>query len=330
MDNPLKLTALLVLLCTALFSQTTVQLSGADDFYQQKSQLYQYWMDNNGLGGALSVNKYELKKNGHELELFLTLRTTDPDTAAAMWTNLVRAFEDVNNNKKLTDELFWTFTRMMEILPKQGNVQVYIPRADGPGFNPCFYVWVWEEEGRIAEESQINNCKAQPLNVMVQPVTISTVANVASVEVDDEEEARVVFDRIMTYAKERYEPIKHYERYPRVEEEERTDYMLKFTVSDLSKEVLHQEDLSPWCKFYRMIGGDCNDMRRERLEFTIHYTPGREGYRLTGTLTGKFGIGPFVPRTTAYMDMDPDFEEDFLKPYARRFQKELKAYLERG
>ena len=49
---------------------------------------------------------------------------------------------------------------------------------------------------------------------------------------------------------------------------------------------------------------------------------------LTGSLTGKFGSGVYKPRTSGYMDMEPDFEEDFLKPYVQRFNNDLKKYLE--
>ncbi|MEO1259582.1 MAG: hypothetical protein AAFZ15_12330 [Bacteroidota bacterium] len=328
MNSPLKLTTLLLLFSTALLSQDYLGGIKAESFYQTKSKLYQYWMENNGIGQMLKVDKYELKKNGHELELFLTVNTRDPDSAAAMWIQLVRAYDDANQGEKLIEVLFKTFTRMMEIPPAQGNVQVYVPHKDGFGYDACFYIWIWEENGRVKEESRIHSCRAERINVLIQPPKITTVSNKASVMVDQNERARVVFDSILAYAQRRFENKKHYDRFPRVAEEDRTDDMLMFSVTDLSKEVLHKEDLSPWCKFMVLIGRNCNDMRRERLEFTIYYTPGRTGFRLSGSVKGKFGIGPFEPRNSAYMDMDPDFEDDFLKPYVRLFQKQLKAYLE--
>ena len=70
-------------------------------------------------------------------------------------------------------------------------------------------------------------------------------------------------------------------------------------------------------------------LRRERLEFSIYYIPQNNGYRLDGELTGKFGSGVYMPRKSGYMDMDPDFENEFLLPYLRLFQEELREYLEK-
>jgi hypothetical protein len=219
---------------------------------------------------------------------------------------------------------------MMEIPAAQGNVQVYFPNRDAPGYNPCFYVWIWEQNGEVKQESRLNNCKAQRLEIDVNPLRVLPVSNKSTSKINSKEQARVVFDKILSYARKRYEVVKYYERYPQVEEEERTAYMLKFSVTDLSKEVLNQEDISAWCGFVNWLGGNCNDMRRERLEFVFHYISTDEGYHLSGVLTGKFGSGVYRPRTSGYMDMDPDFEKDFLEPYVRRFQRDLKTYLEQN
>lgn len=322
-------TFLMVLFCTGLFAQDYLGGSETEEFYQVKTKLYEYWLDHNGLGKVLAVDKYELKKNDHELELFLTMRSHDPDTAAAMWTGLVRAYEDTNNGKKLVDELFRTFARMMEIPEKQGNVQIYVPHKTGYGYDPCFFVWIWEEDGRVLEESRINNCKAQPLAISVNPPVLKKVSNESVAKISNKDLAAEVFDTILEYARKQYEGKKYYERSPRVEVENRSGYLLKFNVSDLSKEVLHEEDISPLCGFVKWLGWECNDMRRERLEFTFIYSATDEGYLLSGELTGKFGSGVYRPRTKGYMDMEPDFEEDYLKPYVRDFQEELKKYLER-
>lgn len=298
-------------------------------FFLKKSELYQRWLDAQGLGAALRVDTIALKKNGMELELFLCLRTSDPDTAAALWTALESTYG--SREHSLGALLFNTFVRMMEIPPAQGNVQVYfpLPRRAGPGYDPCFYVWVWEQDGKVQQESRINNCKAQPLAVEVRAPKVKKPAAAARAAVGKREQAQEVFGKILQYARARYERVVCEDRYPRVEEEERGDYVLKFSVGDLCREVLTEERKSAWCTFVQTWWGPCNDMRRERLEFTFVYSATDEGYLLTGTLTGKFGSGVYRPRKSGYMDMEPDFEEDFLKPYVQRFQQDLKAYLER-
>lgn len=325
--NKTLMIATLMLLATLLQAQD--YLGGDLAFFQKKAYLYQEWLNKKGMGKALKVDMVELKKNGNELELFLSVRTHDPDSAAAIWTELVSSFKAKNSDEELVSALFHTFVRLMEIPPAQGNVQVYFPNKNSAGYNPCFYVWIWEEDDKVKEESRVNNCRAQSLSIAVEKPIVKAVSTKTATPISNREQARSVFDKILKYARQRYEVEKCEDRNPRVEEDETTDYMLTFTVTDLCKEVLTEEKRSLWCDFVSAWWGSCNDMRRERLEFTFHYVPTDTGYTLTGSLTGKFGSGVYVPRKSGYMDMEPDFEEDFLKPYAKQFQKDLKIYLEK-
>jgi len=327
MKKTLVLFLLAFVFTNLLFSQDFL---GEDvPFFQKKASLYQKWLESKGMGNALKVDKVDLKMNGNELELFLCVRTHDPDSAVAIWTGLVTDFKKQNPTEELVSALFHTFVRLMEIPPAQGNVQVYFSNANNAGYNPCFYVWIWEEDNKVKEESRMNACKSQGLSIAVEKTTVKAVNTKTSTPISNKEQARVVFDKILKYARQRYEVKKCENRNPRVEEDETTDYMLTFIVSDLCKEVLTEEEKSLWCGFVSDWWGPCNDMRRERLEFTFNYIPTDTGYTLTGSLTGKFGSGVYVPRKSGYMDMEPDFEEDFLKPYAKQFQKDLKKYLEK-
>lgn len=310
-------------------------LGGAQDFlgndfafFQKKTQSYQAWLEAKGLGGYLNADSAVLKKNGYELEFFLSLRTHDPDSAAAMWQALVAGFPAENPSETLQEALCRTFYRFMEIPPAQGNVQIYFPRQDNRGYNPCFYVWLWQDGGQIREESRINYCKSQPFEISVRPPRVARTCAGAEASMIGREQARVVFDKILRYARQRYERKVCAERTPRVGEDEMTDFRLSFAVTDLCREVLTNERESLWCQMVQRVWGPCNDMRRERLEFTFFYNPSPDGYTLSVTLTGKFGSGVYVPRISGYTDMEPDFEEDFLKPYVKQFQRDLKQYLE--
>jgi hypothetical protein len=327
MNKTLNVSLFLLLLTSLLQAQDFL---GSDtSFFQVKAKLYQEWLDKKGMGKALKMDKVELKKNGNELELFLSVRTHDPDSAAAIWTSLGTDFKKQNPDEELVSALFHTFVRLMEIPPAQGNVQVYFPNKNSAGYNPCFYVWIWEEDNKVKEESRTNNCRAQQLTIDVAPAKVKQVTSKNATPISSKDQARVVFDKILRYARQRYEVKNCENRNPRVEEDETTDYSLTFTVSDLCREVLTEEERSLWCDFVTKWWGPCNDMRRERLEFTFNFIPNDTGYTLTGTLTGKFGSGVYVPRKSGYMDMEPDFEEDFLKPYVKKFQKDLKLYLEK-
>ncbi len=243
-----------VLTTNLLFAQEN--LSEDRPFFDKKMKLYQRWIEAKGMGDVLKVDEYQLKRNGMELELFLSLQTTDPDTAAAIWKGLEYDFGEQNPGKTLGATLFNTFVRMMEIPPEQGNIQVYFPRADGLGYNPCFYVWAWEEDGRVAEESRVNNCKAQTLSIRVTLSEVKKVTNSKTITVSkDSERGNEVFDKILSYARERYEKDPCEDRNPRVEKEKKTSDYLKFTVSDLCQEVLTDESRSLWCEFVTMWWG---------------------------------------------------------------------------
>lgn len=325
--SPKKLIFLLLLLSTSLSGQE--YLGGDRPFFEKKAKLFQHWLEAKGLGAWLKVDTVLLKKNDRELEILLSMYSTlDTDTAALYWTEMKKAFAEKNGNRRLEETLFSTYIRMMEVDPNYANMQIYVPSEGLQPYDTCFYIWIWEEDQRLQDESKLFGClRAQPLNIPVETERISSLIEGESFEIKGKQYAKIVFDSILSFARQKYEVQKCSERRPRVEEDEMSDYQLTFAVSDLCQEVLKDEQKSLWCKFVEYWGGTCNDTRRERLNFTFNFIPTVEGYTLTGSLTGKFGSGVYVPRRSGYMDMEPDFEEDFLKPYVKTFQKELKQYL---
>ncbi len=322
----------LLFLCLPLEPHAQVFLGDDADFFNKKARLYQRWLDAKGYGQVLKVDEAKLAKNGMELELWLSLRTTNPDEGAALWNELQQTLAEQEDGESLDETLYYTFVRFMEIPPAQGNIQVYLPATSGGGYNPCFYYWIWEADNAIQHKKRINACKAQTLNIPVELPRVEQAVGTSEVAIDKKRSRQEVFDAVLHYARQRYEQPKEGcdDREPEVEQTDfNNEYVLKFHVSDLCREVLTDEEQSLWCDFVELWWGDCNDMRRERLEFTFHYTPTDDGYLLTGSLTGKFGSGVYKPRSSGYMDMEPDFEDDFLIPYVNRFQQDLKRYLER-
>ncbi len=301
------------------------------DFFQKKSKLYDRWLDAKGLGEYLKVGKVYLDKNGYELAMVLTIETMDLDSARAIWNGLKTQFSRENpGDEQLEGQLFTTFERLMEIPAAQGNIQIYYPHETGIGYSPCFRVWIWEEEGQIMKEVDTSFCnKAKSLNIAVQLPKVKKASSQATVRMLSKADASAVFDAIIRYARKRYEKVKFHGHDPKVQSVKKEDYRLSFVVNDLRREVLTEEEKSLWCDFVELWWGPCNDMRRERLEFTFNFIPTQEGFLLTGSLTGKFGSGIYKPRISGYMDMEPDFEEDFLVPYLEEFQNDLKQYLER-
>lgn len=327
------------LCCLPFYTLAQLQdFSNDMPFFQSKAVLYQRWLDTTGLGQALQVeavrfakNTVTKKVNTQELELYLLMRDTNVDRAWARWKSAEKNFEQ-SAGRSLKTELFRTFAHNMEIPPEQGNVQIYL--NDGLGNKrPGYFIWVWYADGAIRDSVQ-SGSRSQHFEINVPPVKTRNVSKGKANTFTRIRSAGEVFDVIMAFARESF-PANKYEgsdcagRRPVVVEEKRTDNQLVFSVTDLCREALKNSDLSIWCKIAKATGWqkDCNDIKRERLEFTFDYVRnGSEGYRLQCTLVGKFVSGMYVPRTSGYMDMDPDFLS-FEKDYAIWFQNLLKSRL---
>ena len=214
----------------------------------------------------------------------------------------------------------------MQIPAEQGDVQIYVYDAQG-AYIPFFYVGIWSDKGDIKFESRLNDSKAKSIDVAVTLPPLKTQKGTTT-SVQRTISRNAVFDQIQRYAREQFERIVCYNRYPKVE----IDYgktkgnSLVFTVTDLCRVVLKEEKKSLWCRTYETFGGQCNDITRERLEFTFNYeADGSTGYHLTGEVKGLFGSGVYKPRVAGYMDMEPDFN-DYLTDYANTFQYNLKNW----
>jgi hypothetical protein len=329
MKKTLNLTLLLSLIYTIpILSQE--YLGNNTAFFEKKSALYQRWLDAKGMGEMMKVDRFNLAKNDTELELYLSLRTTSHDEAIAMWKALNESYREKNQGSDFGAALFETFVRMMEIPPAQGNIRIYLPLENSTGYNPCFYVWFWEKDGSVVSKEGLNECKAQPIEVIVKKPPVKKLTGSAETQVTSRDNAKVTFEKILQFARKHYKVKRCEERNPDVVDTVMRDYSLTFTVTDLCREVLKDEEKSAWCDFVERWWGPCNDMRRERLEFSFTYISTEDGYLLSGSLTGKFGSGVYVPRKSGYMDMEPDFAEDYLIPYVTNFQEKLRLYLEQA
>ena len=331
MFRPITFLFLCFLVNTQLTAQTEKFSPDDQAFFQKTANQYNRWLTSIGLSALMTVEKVALKRNDEtELELHLLMHTHDVDEAVAQWralrSEMARGKADSTVLEKM---LYETFVRQMQIRSEQGNIQVYVRDAMGQQI-PCFYVAIWYENGDIKIETRFNSCKAKPLDVSVTLPTLRTPKGKTTI-VQTPLSSNAVFGKIERFARAQFEKTACYDRIPTV----KVDYakskgnVLVFSVTDLCRVVLKDEDKSLWCKMYQSLGGQCNDIRRERLIFTFNYEAiGNNAYRLTGELQGLFGSGVFKPRVSGYMDMEPDFN-DYLTAYTNDFQGRLKAYLEK-
>jgi hypothetical protein len=297
-------------------------------FFRSQALGYQRWLDATGIGDALRVDQVRVKEPG-KLELLLVVKSTDLDTAIGRWKRLQQDFL-AREGYPVTEKLFRVFVHKMEIPPEQGNVQVYVKDASGE-YIPCFYVWIWQENAEVQTEARLNECRSSELDLLIRPYALRNIGAAQTNRINSRYGPEAVFEEVLRYARARFETPRCDGRQPRVEEVVIKGNRLSFTVSDLCKEVLRDEQEPIWGKVLNLIySQDKSFIKRERLSFSFSYNAldGQQGYTLTGLIEGKFGSGIYQPRQSGYIDMEPDFQ-DYLKTYAINFQNALRERLEK-
>jgi len=286
-----------------------------------------------GLSDYLRTTPPRLSADGRRLEFLLELRTPDVGRADALWRAMQVNYRPSPGRPTLEEGLYATFLRYFEIAPQQGSLQVVLQQNPANGYrNPCFHLWVEAPSGaRVQTRNRLEQCKSAHLKVDLDlpPICLSATAQA---DIHTRGTAEWVFANIIDFSQRKYIRQKPTceQRFPELVQVTQRGNYLEFYVTDLCQEVLSREQQSLWCDLVEWLGGSCNDTRRERLEFRVQLNrPNDSTVQLDIELTGKFGSGLYLPRRSGWIDMDPDFEEDFLIPHARRFETELVAYLSR-
>lgn len=315
------------------FSQRE-NLSSSMPFFEQKAAEYQHWLEAKGFGAVLKVERVRLKVDRNrkvdstELELFLLFRATDVDTAIAKWNRLKK---DVDTDAdSLEALLFRTFIHKMEIPEAQGNIQIYV-RDKSANYIKDTHIWIWSEAGTIVSEKKVavTKSKSFELNIPANKVKATGKGNSTKVPVARRRSPNEVFNIILKHVKTSMIEHPRYkkeldDRKPHIESDSvRTATTFRFTVADMGKEVLTDQNRSFWESWVGV-----NTIAMERLSFQFEYIPAIDGgYSLKCAIEGKFGSGVFKPRTTGYMNMEPDFD-DFFEKYKNDFRQAVQNLLQ--
>lgn len=314
-------------------------------FLQEKEQEYGEWLGKIGLNAALQTDRIRMRPildtdnrqvgiDSTEMEMFLLLRTTDPDSAVGIWKSLKKAFDSPDDS--LENYLYRAFVHKMEIPGVQGNIQIYVRDHNGD-ISRCFHVWIWQETDpklglRLKSEYNFQGCRAKSFEITVRPPAVKTSGKAKSAKVSKPKvkTANQAFEVIRKYAVDsilrqpRYRIPECNDRVPRFENDSlRSDFAYHFTLANLGREVLTNQYRSTWEKFWGY-----NTIAMERLTFDFEYIPlsGQSGFLLKCKIDGKYGSGVFKPRTSGYMNMEDDFN-DFFETYKDKIRLELQKRL---
>jgi hypothetical protein len=309
-------------------------ITGSMPFFQQRAQSYQNWLEAKGLNQVLHVDKVRFKrKDKNELEMLFVLESTNLDSALGLWFTAKRGYDTPGDS--LEHYLFRNFIHTMEIPDAQGNIQIYV-KDERQQYIPCFHVFAWSESGLIKTLTKIDTCKGAGKELRVEVPAMQTIKKVKGKKttITRTHTSEVVFNTILDYINTkliehpRYKTDELNDRTPSIEPGiERTATTLKFTVAGLGKEVLTNQNRSEWQKWVGI-----NTIAMERLTFQFEYRARSAseggGFVLIGNINGKFGSGIFKPRTSGYIDMQPDFD-DYLESYKNNLQEAIEKQLKK-
>ena len=288
-------------------------LTADSPFFQKQKDLYQRWLEHEGLSWALRVQ--DLLVEPDTLTLYLGFHSPDADTVFQVWQELKGTF-DAQNSLTLEQHLFYKMVQMMEVEEPQAMVLLFNSYDTSKDPDPCFVRGIYFEEGQV--QVGAHNCKSEIRDIFVDLPEMNTKSKVVESEFRDASGREEAFDKIYQYALKRFGSRACEGRHGRVYLREK-DQVLRFEVKDLCKEVITESNQSLIC---RLLPIDCRE-RREWLTFTITYLETRRGFKLTCKIDAKVASGNFgqVSRG-AYYDMEIDFDE-YLKDYADSFKLEL-------
>ncbi|MDX1943595.1 MAG: hypothetical protein SFU99_23715 [Saprospiraceae bacterium] len=310
-----------LLAATALHAQIE-DLTKDSEFFEKQKIEYQRWLDHSGLGSTLKVHAIEVKPQ--QLSLYLAFPYQDIDSIMVAWRTLKSAFEK-ERPLTLEQELFYKMVHLMEVRQSLANVQIYdtYDLRKEPLFSRAIY---FKNDSVNVDAS---NPKSKIREVNIKPDDFSDMRRMSVQSFNQKFNRKMVYDKIHTYAKQKYERKTCDQRNPQLRLLE-SDGILRFEIIDLCREVLTDEANPLLCKILRKVGYDCNWVKRELLTFTVIQRETSTGFQLSIEIDGKYGSGFYENvRRGGYLSMEIDFD-DYLERYADQFKEEIRRLLTNG
>lgn len=314
-----------------------VSLADGLPFFQERKAVFSRWLDASGLSEVLAVDYLRLKSDDEtRLELHLKILTTDQDTAEAMWSRAKKHFAEIEE-KPLAEALFERFVGLMEIPSAQGELQIQFRNPQNRLSDAsCFWIKIDQKGEKAALLELFGPCRAQRFDIPFSKNFVKKSVNGRQTTVSRRMPASEVFDSLTTFFQRRFPPNKYEKtdcsgRRPEVLIKKKDDATLVLIVNDLCREVLLESENSIWCAVARRwdARSDCNDMRRERLEFKFGYSILENGgFKLTVDLDGKVGSAHYKPQCEGWKSMTVDFR-NFEAAFSEKLEGELKKLLQK-
>ena len=289
-------------------------------FFAGQVSVYQHWLDQAGFGKVLRAGPVRVSAPD-TLLLYLTFsQQPDLETGINAWKSLQRTV-DTLGALTLSERLFFRMLTVMGV--EEGQARLFV--QDQPEY-PAYQQLIrfdTEEQRLVVWE---NNPKSEIRDLKIRFPALAAAQKNPALRTKTQLSKEAVFERVLTFARQKYGVSQCELRYPQVRPKPNADY-LRFEVIDLCREVLPEEENPTICSWLHRLGYPCNWIKRELLVFHFVYIPNDDGYTLHLSLDGLVGSGYYENvRRDGYMDMHTDFSTE-LEAYADQIILELEQYL---
>lgn len=308
-----------------LFSQESLLKDTA--FFREQTKLYQKWLEEEGLSQVFEIRDFLILPQNKVKDVHLSLRlrflVQEKDSALRIWAGANQQYLQ-NEKIPLQEALFDKMTYFMQV--PEDNASIQIQLLDG---RRGIFIYL-DESKLVIEGTEQKSIEPDPISISLK----HTGKKMTQAQFDAKYTNEYVLGQVFAFAQNRYQKQKATckGRQARVQKLRSAENQLRFEVLDLCLEVLTDEQESPICGFYQMLGGDCNWKTREWLTCTFTYLPNPTsgGFSLHLRVDGKVGSGYYdaLPRS-AYHDMETDYKE-YLERYADKIMEEVRVYLLRN
>jgi len=283
--------------------QSTDLFSDSLFFYEQERN-YQSWLNDVGLGEALSTDGIQIYHN--KIALHLKLQTSSADTAYWLFQRIVKDFGD-SSPFSMEQTLLYRMISIMEIRPPEALIILR---------NRTEYGQLPSIDYRIFYDPATNIVVMKGTLRSIIRDSILLPAFILNTKINQQKQLNTVHDftNSKLYKLKQKLGEKFVEHFSGKTEPR---FVVKLCQNPLICEVMNVKGEVVPTGYFNIL--DPN----ERLVFTVEVRSERKGLHIVCMIDGKYGSGLFRPRTVkAYRDMVPEYAGELAR-YSQQFTQIL-------
>ncbi len=298
-----------ILLLLFFYVQTyaqSVDLRDRRAFFQQQSQVYQKWLEQNALDQVFVLyGAPEVYEVGVILKLQFTM--SDPAKLSDSWFTARENFKQ-ENNLNLEEILFLKLLNLFDLRAHQVKLKI---KNDYSGLITQYGVEMdySQEEVRVKQSfprGTFTDRRIPPPTVKTRDLQLPKLTK------------KEVYKKIQTFIKEEYQSEKNIKKRiclndtPKISPLNPNTEKLIITVSGLCEEVVKSPQKLFFCETFKRLQLNCSPVNQEKLIFIFKFDESNN--KITSQLEGQYRIDYIFFRGKE-IDMDDASEDEYLSKF---------------